>query len=170
MIKYILGVIITTSIVLVGVPIENKDSKPITEYTYFEITEVEDVPMNRSLAEPLTIDLGEFKVTAYDLSVQSCGKRSTHPLYGITANGTSLVGQTWETARAVAVDPKIIPLGTELKITFDKYEYMCYNGIYKAVDTGSEIKGNDIDLFLGENATEECSNFGVTTAKVEVIE
>lgn len=170
MIKYIIAVIIVTSLVLCDTSpkVENKDS--ISKCTYVEVEISVDVPINRSAPEPLTIDLGEFEITAYDLSVQSCGKRTTHPEYGLTANGTDLVGQTWKTVRAVAVDPKIIPLGTKLQITFDNPEYLCYNGVYQAVDTGSAIIGKKLDLFLGENAIEECVEFGITTANVFVLE
>ena len=46
-----------------------------------------------------------YVVTAYDLSVQSCGKPIGHPAYGITASGYSLVGHTWYSVRVIAVDP-----------------------------------------------------------------
>ena len=49
-------------------------------------------------------DRGLFTATAYDLSVQSCGKKESHPAYGVTANGTSLKGHTLESARAIAVE------------------------------------------------------------------
>ena len=51
---------------------------------------------------------------------------------------------------AVAVDPKVIPLGTKLYI--DGY------GFARAEDTGGAIKGDRIDLFL--NTAEETKRFG----------
>ena len=50
----------------------------------------------------------------------------------------------------VAVDPKVIPLGT--KIYVEGY------GIAIAGDTGGAIKGNIIDLFF--NTNKECYQFG----------
>ncbi|MFW6015189.1 MAG: 3D domain-containing protein [bacterium] len=115
----------------------------------------------------------EVKVTAYDLSVQSCGKYDSHPAYGITANGTDLVGKNWEEARTIAVDPNIIPLGSEVYVDFNKDKYKKYNGIYIANDTGGAIKGKHIDFFLGDfnshKAASEAMSFGVTQAKIFVL-
>lgn len=119
-------------------------------------------------------DLGVFTVTAYDLSVQSCGKPIGHRYYGITANGTNLTGHTWETARAVAVDPKVIPLGSEIQVTFTNEDYSKYDGVYIAVDTGGAIKGRKIDFFMGDFNQEKTHqvvwDFGKTQAKIELIE
>ena len=61
-----------------------------------------------------------------------------------TASGmTTFVGM-------VAVDPKVIPLGT--KIYVEGY------GIAIAGDTGGAIKGNIVDLFFNSNG--ECYQFG----------
>jgi 3D (Asp-Asp-Asp) domain-containing protein len=54
---------------------------------------------------------------------------------GITASGKEV------RKGYVAVDPSVIPLGTE----FHTEEY----GILKAEDTGGRIKGNRIDIFAG---------------------
>lgn len=101
-----------------------------------------------------------FTLTAYDLSEQSCGKSTSHPSYGITATGRDLSGQSWESARAIAVDPRVIPLGSKVYIKFvnEKYSYM--DGHYTAVDTGGAIKGNHIDFFMGEHAKKEAMSFG----------
>jgi len=116
------------------------------------------------------IDKGIFTATAYDLSVQSCGKTEEHPAYGITANGTDLKGQTLESARAIAVDPNVIPLGTKVYIEFIDEEYQYLNGEYTAVDTGSAIKGEKIDIFFGSgDVAEEVRQFGVRKVKVTII-
>lgn len=98
--------------------------------------------------------------TAYDLSYASTGKTPGMPGYGITASGTQArVG-------AVAVDPKVIPLGTKLYI-----EYADGSGGYgyaTAEDTGSAIKGYRIDLFF--NTYQECINFGRKRVIVYVLE
>lgn len=108
-------------------------------------------------------------VTAYDLSEQSCGKSTNNNEYGITATGKNLKGHTVHTARAIAVDPSIIPLGSKVKMSFKDNNLKEYNGIYTAVDTGSSIKGNKVDLFLGENQTEKAIKFGVQEARIEIL-
>lgn len=112
-------------------------------------------------------------VTAYDLSVQSCGKSPGHPEYGITASGISLAGQTLQSARAIAVDPQLIPLGSKVRIKFESSAMQQYNGVYTAVDTGGAIKGNRIDLFFGDSQSVHPSqaalDFGVQSAKVVIL-
>jgi len=118
--------------------------------------------------------IGQFEVTAYDLSVQSCGKYPSHPQYGITASGVNLEGLNWQEARAIAVDPDIIPLGTKVKIEFDKKDYKVYNGVYTAIDTGSKVKGYVIDLFMGDfksvKPNQRTINFGRVDAVAFVVE
>gem|GEM_PF-2026358 len=117
--------------------------------------------------------LGEFVVTCYDLSVQSCGKPVGSKGYGITASGVSLVGHTWKTARAIAVDPKVIPLGSKVRLTFTEKGYSKYNGIYNAIDTGGAVKGNKIDFFWGDFKQNEPHkslwDFGKTKAIAEIV-
>jgi 3D (Asp-Asp-Asp) domain-containing protein len=115
----------------------------------------------------------DVRVTAYDLSIRSCGKRKTHKEYGISRSGISLRGHTRESAMAVAVDPEFISLGSKIQIEFYDSEYQKYNGIYTCVDTGSAVKKNRIDLFLGdfgsEKESKEVARFGITKAKITII-
>ena len=100
------------------------------------------------------------EVTAYDLSEASCNKGTSHPAYGLTATGKNLAGHTLESARAVAVDPKVIPLGSKVRIKFKDKEMQQYNGTYTACDTGGAINGNRIDLFAGDGAHSLCMKIG----------
>lgn len=113
-------------------------------------------------------------VTGYDLSVQSCGKTEGHPAYGVTASGVSLAGHDLYSARAIAVDPAVIPLGSRVRIIFDNPEASQYNGIYTAVDTGGAIKGTRIDLFFGDEGSggvsQEALNFGIQDATVYILD
>jgi 3D (Asp-Asp-Asp) domain-containing protein len=59
----------------------------------------------------------------------------------------------------VAVDPKVIPLGTEL--------YVEGYGYARAVDTGGLIKGNRIDVFL--ETAKECYEWGKRKVKVYIL-
>lgn len=124
--------------------------------------------VNRGNARAFAVE-----VTAYDLSEASCNKGMSHPDYGSTASGVSLKGQTLESARAIAVDPNIIPLGSKVRLQFDDPKWQHLNGVYTAVDTGGAIKGNHIDLFFGDfqsaTPSREAMDFGRRTAKLAVI-
>lgn len=114
----------------------------------------------------------EFTVTAYDLSPQSCGKKISSRGYGITKSGFDLRGHNWKTARVIATDPKVIPLGSIVYIQFNDENYFKYNGIYVSEDTGSAIKGNKIDLFFedtGEEVSDKAMEFGVTKARIIIL-
>jgi len=75
----------------------------------------------------------KIKVYATPYTAESAGKPLGSPGFGITATGTRAHFGT------VAVDPKVIPLGTKM--------YIPGYGIGTAEDTGGAIKGNIIDLF-----------------------
>lgn len=110
----------------------------------------------------------DVTVTAYDLSPESCGKYEGEEGYGVTASGVDLSGHSLWSARAIAVDPNVIPLGSKVRIMFEDEDAQQYNGIYTAIDTGATINGNRIDIFFG-NATNEALNFGVRKAKLQII-
>jgi len=107
-----------------------------------------------------------MKATAYDLSIECCGKPRNHPLYGITSSGAKATK-----GRTVAVDSSVIPLGSKLYIQFPK-SFSSLDGIYIAEDTGSKVKGNIIDIFLGEDKIgesivhEKADNFGIQMVDV----
>jgi len=98
--------------------------------------------------------------TAYDLSYESCGKRPGQRGYGITASGM------YAQRGVVAVDPRVIPLGTKLYIETADGSFVYGNAV--AGDTGGAIKGNKIDLFMDTRA--ECMQFGRRTVKVYILE
>jgi 3D (Asp-Asp-Asp) domain-containing protein len=128
-------------------------------------------PITRSIFNPSRglQQIRNFTASAYDLSYQCCGKRPGDPGYGVTCCGENLIGKTREEAKAVAIDPDVIPLGSRLYIVFP--ERPKYNGIYTAVDTGA-FKGAHIDLFMGDfnsiYPAQETIEFGRTTAQVIV--
>ena len=97
------------------------------------------------IEEPETINLGEYKLTAYCACVKCCGKTPNDVGYGITKSGVRAVeGVT------VAADPKVIPMGT--KIIIDGHEYTVQ-------DTGGAIKGNRIDVYFDSH--QDALEFGV---------
>lgn len=132
------------------------------------LQDVESVMAMYSSAE----DAGTFTITAYDLSIESCGKAPGDLHYGDTASGYNLVDHTRESAMTVAVDPNVIPLGTKLYLLFEG-PYSHFSGLYTARDTGSAIKQRKIDLFLGDFHSTESSPktwaFGKRSAKVFIV-
>jgi 3D (Asp-Asp-Asp) domain-containing protein len=90
--------------------------------------------------------IGEFTLTAYSLSRASTGKVPGMPGFGITYSGTKA-----KVMRTVAVDPRIIPIGTPIFIEGIGWRL--------AEDTGGAVKGRHIDVLL--NSHEEAIRFGV---------
>lgn len=79
--------------------------------------------------------IGRFRVTHYCPCYYCCGSWA----------GSNTASGTVPTAgRTIAVDPSVIPLGSQVII----------NGhVYTAEDTGSAVKGNVIDVFVSDHAT-----------------
>ncbi|RVU55580.1 3D domain-containing protein [Anaerosphaera multitolerans] len=85
--------------------------------------------------------------------------------YDPTAGDKTALG-TKARVGAVAVDPKVIPLGTKLYVeSLDGYSSY---GYCVAEDTGGAIKGNKIDLFY--NTHEKALDFGRRNVRVYVLE
>lgn len=101
----------------------------------------------------------QCNATAYDLSYESCGKHPGQPGYGRTASGMQAQ------YGVVAVDPRVIPLGTRLYI--EAIDGSWTYGYAVAGDTGGAIKGNKIDLFF--NTAAEVRKFGRRQAKVYIL-
>ena len=148
-----------------------EDSEPLIEQNTAQVIDqkIEEDKISRG-TNFREFDFIDVKLTAYSLSYASCKKSKDHPEYGITFSGKKAqVNQT------VAVDPKVIPLGSILYIEFpDKYSFR--NGTYIAEDVGSAVKGNHIDVFFGEDEDGESviedlvDTFGVQQGKVYILE
>lgn len=79
---------------------------------------------------------------------------------GHTASGTiAQVGK-------VAVDPKVIPLGTKLYVVSQDGQYVY--GYCVAEDTGGLIKGNKVDLYF--STWDECIQFGYRPVTIYVVD
>ncbi len=78
---------------------------------------------------------------------------------GLSGNGITAVGLRVRKG-IVAVDPRVIPLGTKL--------YIPGYGEALAADTGGWVKGNRIDLAF--DSLEECYRFGRRKLKVYLVE
>ncbi|KIL78515.1 3D domain-containing protein [Bacillus badius] len=89
------------------------------------------------------------KATAYTASCKGCS--------GITATGINLKKNP--NAKVIAVDPKVIPLGT--KVYVEGY------GEAVAGDKGGAIKGKKIDVHVPTK--KHATRWGVKTVKVEIL-
>ncbi|MBP2242573.1 uncharacterized protein YabE (DUF348 family) [Cytobacillus eiseniae] len=87
--------------------------------------------------------------TAYTASCNGCS--------GKTATGINLKANP--NVKVIAVDPRVIPLGT--KVYVEGYGYAV------AADTGSAIKGNKIDVFFATKA--EAYRWGRKTVKIRIL-
>lgn len=93
--------------------------------------------------------IGEYEITAYCPCEYCCGKTD-----GITATGTQATQ-----GRTIAVDPYLIPYGTQVII--DGHTYI-------AEDCGEAIEGNKIDIFFDSH--EEAEEYGVKNLSVYIVD
>lgn len=113
--------------------VEETDEK-ITEV----VEQVGELQAETVSASGLGESLGTFKLTSY-CGCRSCNGRWTgYP----TASGTE-----YAYGRTIAVDKRVIPLGTWVYINIPGDGWQKF----RAEDTGSAIKGNKIDIYVGEN-------------------
>lgn len=106
------------------------------------------------------IYLGEFVLTAYCPCEKCCGQYGVNR--PIDENGDLIVygayGERLEAGVSIATDPNVIGFNQEVYI----------NGVvYKAHDTGGNIKGNQIDIYM--EGHDEAVEFGVQYADVYLI-
>lgn len=153
-------------------PTEVYATVPNTEPTIPEITfETEltmmESPVTKVEATELMTDsteydkemrsLGSFKLTAYCPCQKCCGSYALNR--PVDENGNMIVygstGVRLESGVSIAVDPHVIPYGTQVVI----------NGhTYTAQDTGGSIQGNRIDVYFDDH--QEAWDFGTQYAEV----
>ena len=137
------------------------DRKVITEATPTVIEYGTYAVINTSRGELRYSKVLDITCTAYDLGYASCGKNPGDRGYGITASGMPAQ------RGVVSVDPRVIPFGTRLYIEAADGKSWCY-GYAVAGDTGGNIKGNRMDLFM--DTYYEAIQFGRRAAKVYILE
>lgn len=140
---FILGLIIGASCIRAqSTEINERDSARGTEETPARVDVAEMETAEAETAETTAApkyDEITVTVTAYCACVKCCGKAD-----GITATGTKATA-----GRTIAVDPHVIPYGTEVIIN---------GNTYVAEDCGGAIKDNRIDIYF--NTHQEALNFG----------
>lgn len=121
---------------------ESEQTEAGTMVSFLDAIPVENVPSDIMQEEPNIPKgslIGVFSATAYD----------TYSGIKRTATGYDLTGKTQEQAKVIAVDPKVISLGTKVYLEFPS-PYEKLNGVYLAADTGGAVKGKIIDVFWGD--------------------
>lgn len=153
------------------------DINVLKEFRKQYIVKIPDKMITEEVDEPKMVNQSEtrnFIVTGYDLSYQSCQKSRGSSGYGITSSGFNLKGHTLTSARVIAVDPHVIPIGSKVKLIFKDEKYKKYNNVYTALDIGGRIRGNRIDLFVGDfqssKPSKEAISFGITEASVIILD
>ena len=110
-----------------------------------QIKELKNTPtiiIERDISPIPYDDLGEFTLTWYNPTGNRT-KTQTIPKQAFT----------------VAVDPKVIPLGSII--------YIENWGVFVACDTGSKVVGKKVDIFI--NSVQQAKNNGVKKARVYLI-
>ena len=134
---------------VIKVPVE----KIIEEGTKEKPKPVEETaPASKTIHGYAYSDVLTMSATAYCPCTKCCGSNAK----GITASGMKAQ------LGVVAVDTRVIPLGTKLFV--EGYGYCV------AADTGSAIKGNKIDLCYNTHYSALNSGFGHTPVKVYILE
>lgn len=166
--KYIISLLLITLMVVLGVnkininsqtekiKPQNKNVEKMVdkqeEITYNEINLESESKQNLNPEQNINIEENDNYIimiaTAYTKSIEE----GTHK--GITRSGTQVSRGT------VAVDPRVIPLGTKL--------YVENYGHAVALDTGGAIKENRIDLYM--ETKDEAFEFGRKEVRVWIIE
>lgn len=130
-------------------PISSSDIEIVTETDESSQETIEEEPIEET---PKLVSLGMFKASAY------CTENYPHICNDGNANHTA-TGTVPTPGRTIAVDPKVIPYGTEVIIE---------GHTFIAEDCGEAITGNEVDICfpLHKSALE----FGVQEVEVFVKE
>lgn len=132
----------------------------IAQETHKRETEPEILTFGRETFDNDKIYLGEFSLTAYCPCEKCCGEYGVNR--PIDENGDLIVygayGERLEAGVSIAADPDVIGFNQEVYID---------GAVYKAHDTGGNIKGNQIDIYMADH--DEAVEFGVQYADVYLI-
>jgi 3D (Asp-Asp-Asp) domain-containing protein len=99
----------------------------------------------------------------YDPSRPQPGARLLFSATAYCKGNTTASGVQVRTGVAAA-DPAILPVGSVVTVTTDSSRY---NGVYTVMDTGPEVKGRELDLYLW--SCNEALEFGRKQVQVNVL-
>lgn len=161
---FIIGLLVTATVFTANTKKSEAESIPEVTSYYIEETPVvvkeislPEIVIVEPVKEPELISLGEYKLTAYCSCNKCCGEwAECRPVdeYGNEIVYGSL-GIPLKANYSIAVDPDVIPYGTEVII----------NGhTYRADDCGGAIKDKRIDVYFDNH--DEALEFGVQYMEV----
>lgn len=140
--------------------VETEGSKGKDKVTY-EITYIDGVESERKEISRETVTAAVDKVILNGTKISFNGKSYSRKLvvkaYSYTGGGRTAMG-TKARVGEIAVDPKVIPLGSRV--------YIEGVGARIAEDTGGNIKGNTIDIYM--NTVAECRRWGARTVTIYI--
>lgn len=142
------------------VPVEIIEPEPEAEPVACE-AEAPETNENELIEQALLENATKIEnvtMTHYCICRKCCGKSTDDPSYGITASGRKATPYV-----SVAVDPDVIPLGSDVLVDYGDGEIH----YYRADDTGGSVDGNHIDLCVGSH--QEAINLGVKSVMVWVV-
>lgn len=129
---------------------KGKDGK--AEVTY-RIKYIDGKEVSKKKIKTTTIEPKQNKIVKIGTRANIDGFTYTRTMtvkaYSYTGGGRTAMG-TQARVGEIAVDPSVIPLGTSV--------YIEGVGVRRAEDTGGNIKGNTIDIYM--NTQSECINWG----------
>lgn len=114
----------------------------------------------QSSAVPVTKVSASAKTTGTSVAGMTAFQATAYYYGTTTASGTRV-----KQGRTIAVDPRLIPLGTKVRVSSPTHPHL--NGVYIAEDTGGVIKGRIIDIYM--NSRNDALSFGRRTVYVEVL-
>jgi len=134
---------------------ENLKSKPVKEIIAMGTTSTYSPSRGGDIRYSKKLNV---RATAYSADYNCTGKSPGDPSLGITSTGAR-AKRNPNGYSTVAVDPRVIPLGT--KFWVEGYGYAI------AEDVGGAIKGNHIDLFY--NSSGETWNWGARNVNIYIL-
>jgi 3D (Asp-Asp-Asp) domain-containing protein len=168
--KYIIAILIVGLLTSIG--IYQVNSKLVHNQNIINEVKLENQEVNETIQEPKEPkpepEYITMQATAYDLSIQCCGKSYNNPSRGISRDGYDLNNKSHKEAYTVASNR--FPMGTKLHLEFPE-SHKQYDGVYTVRDTGN-FKENILDVYVGdfgENVHQDTINFGRVDIKVVVI-
>jgi 3D (Asp-Asp-Asp) domain-containing protein len=141
-----------------------EEIKPVKEIASRNTTTSRGAYVDRTGGVPETYkEVKDMKATAYCLCKKCCGKSVDNPEYGVTRSGLKIVPNTG--MKVIAVDPKVIPLGTWVYV--EGLNGAPDYGYAIAADTGGAIKNNKIDLYMDSH--DATYQWGIKDVKVYIL-
>lgn len=141
------------------VVIKGKNGKDKVTYRvkFVEGEEVSREELSREVIEAPVTEVVE-KSTVGTIEGKEYSRKFTVKAYSYTGGGRTASGKPAAVGR-IAVDPRVIPLGT--KVYVEGY------GFCEAADTGGNIKGNTIDVYF--NSAGQCRQWGVRNVTIYIL-